>query len=116
MGKHHAAPGYQGAGQQNPATIQHYPRKYEVMESMSPEKVAGEVCALVAQVRGLKPSEVTPDATFKSLGVSSLDALSLAFEIEERFKISVPDDQLARFRTVQAVIDGVVAALAKAEP
>jgi acyl carrier protein len=86
------------------------------MGSMSAEQVAREVCALVAQVRGLKPDDVAPDATFQSLGVSSLDALSLAFEIEERFKMSVPDDQLAQFRTVRAVIDGVVAMLAKAEP
>jgi acyl carrier protein len=43
------------------------------------------------------------------LGLDSLGALELVFEIEEEFKVKVPDDQIRDLRTVRAVCDGVEA-------
>ena len=38
-----------------------------------------------------------------------LGALELVFEIEERFKVKVPDERIPEFRTVRAVCDGIEA-------
>lgn len=40
---------------------------------------------------GLQPEQLTPDATLASLGLDSLAVVEFMFQIEERFKISLPE-------------------------
>ncbi len=63
---------------------------------------------IIAKTCQLERSRVTLDATLKDLDVHSLDAVQVLFEIEDRFKISVPerDDQYSA-GTVRDLIDGV---------
>ena len=48
--------------------------------------------------------EVTPDATFESLDIDSLDTFDIIFEAEEKFGIKVPNEQVD-IKTVQDVVN-----------
>jgi acyl carrier protein len=66
---------------------------------------------IIARYLDVPVESVTEDSALEALGLDSLGALELVYEIEEEFKISVPDDRLAEFTTVRVVVDGVEALL-----
>ena len=76
-------------------------------------EVTAEVCTIIASQASLDREQVTPSATLKDLGVASLDAIEVIFDIEERFDIRFPD-RGPNFEsdTVQNLIDAVNEALA----
>ena len=49
------------------------------------------------------PAAITPDATFETLDIDSLDTFDIIFEAEERFGIKVPNQEVA-IQTVQDVV------------
>jgi acyl carrier protein len=46
---------------------------------------------IIAKESGIDRAKVTPDATLKDLDIQSLDAVQILFEIEDHFKITMPD-------------------------
>ncbi len=50
------------------------------------------------------PASITPDATFATLDIDSLDTFDIIFDAEEKFGIKVPNEQVA-ITTVQDVVD-----------
>jgi acyl carrier protein len=52
----------------------------------------------------------------QDLGIDSLDVFTLLFELENAFKISIPDDDVRSLRTVNDVVDGIKKILAAAPP
>ena len=75
--------------------------------------VDARIFAIVAKQAKLDVATVKPESTLKDLGVASLDAIEVIFDIEEAFDITFPD-QGTNFDTdtVQHLIDAVHAALA----
>jgi len=49
-------------------------------------------------------SQVTPEATFETLEIDSLDTFDIIFEAEEKFGIKVPNEEVA-IKTVQDVVN-----------
>ena len=47
---------------------------------------------------------ITPDATFETLEIDSLDTFDIIFEAEEKFGIKVPNEEVS-IKTVQDVVD-----------
>jgi len=47
--------------------------------------------------------EITPESTFESLEIDSLDTFDIIFEAEEKFGIKVPNEEVA-IKTVQDVV------------
>jgi len=66
--------------------------------------------AIVEAVAKLGPdaSEITPDATFESLEIDSLDLVELAQVIEDEFGVELKTEDAARLQTVQDAVDLVV--------
>ena len=64
---------------------------------------------LVAQYLKIPPESVGEDSELEELGLDSLGALELVFQIEEEFKVAVPDSQIPEFKTVRAVCEGIEA-------
>ena len=54
-------------------------------------------------------SLVSPTATLEQLGITSLDAISIVYEVEDLFAIEVPNEALENLHTVQDIVDGVAA-------
>lgn len=65
------------------------------------------VVTLIARHKGLDRERVTPGADLEALGVSSLDAISLAYELEEALGVEIPNAEIESLRTVQDLIDGL---------
>lgn len=61
------------------------------------EKVRG----IIAEQLGVKPEEVTPQASFiDDLGADSLDTVELVMALEEEFGIEIPDEAAEKLVTV----------------
>lgn len=59
--------------------------------------------------------EVRPDAHFAHCGADSLDVIEIAMAIEDRFKVELPDEELANITTplqLAALVDAKLAAFA----
>ncbi|WP_448099925.1 phosphopantetheine-binding protein [Luteibacter jiangsuensis] len=56
------------------------------------DSVGEQTVAIVARQTHVDPALLVPEATLKDLGISSLDAIELIFELEEHFDIHFPDE------------------------
>jgi acyl carrier protein len=80
---------------------------------MSPDDIAVRVKDAVAQITGLPAASIADTASFRGdLALDSLSLLELVVHLEYGFKITVPEDALARLNTVADVADYVRARLA----
>ena len=46
---------------------------------------------IISRESGIDRAQITPEATLKDLDIQSLDAVQILFEIEDHFKITMPD-------------------------
>ena len=61
------------------------------------EKIRG----IIAEQLGVKPEEVTPEASFiDDLGADSLDTVELVMALEEEFSIEIPDEDAEKMTKV----------------
>jgi acyl carrier protein len=68
---------------------------------------------VAVEVLSVEPDTVTNDARFKEdLDADSLDLVELVMGLEERFDISVPEEDLDGVATVGQAVDLVVAKVA----
>ncbi len=79
----------------------------ESTTSETGEQIAATIIGLIAAQKSLPPESITPASTFEELQMDSLDKINLSFEVEEHFKISIPDEALSSLRNVGDVIAGV---------
>ena len=72
-----------------------------------------QVFEIVAKAAKVDVGVIRSESTLKDLGIASLDAIELIFDIEEHFDISFPDQQGANFDTdtAQSLVDAVQKAL-----
>ena len=71
------------------------------------QEIAATVIDMIARQKSIDPATVTPESTFDSLQMDSLDKINLSFEVEEKFSIDIPDESLNSLRTVSDVIEGI---------
>src|ERR1700721_656266 len=83
--------------------------------SMS-DAVADKVIATLASVKRIPADKITLDTILQDVGIDSLDVFPLLFELENAFKISIPDDDVRSIRTVNDVVEGVKKLLAPHPP
>ncbi len=76
------------------------------------DTVAEEVVAAIAKAKKIPDETVALDSTLEELRIDSLDGLNLFFDLEERFDISIPDEEARRMRTVREIVEGIKALLA----
>ena len=64
-----------------------------------------EVKAILARQLRIAPERVTLDAQIKrDLGADSIDILQLLMRLEDDYGIVIPDQELAKFETVNDVV------------
>ena len=80
------------------------------------DAVAEKVISTLASVKRIPADTITLDTNLQDLGIDSLDVFTLLFELENAFKISIPDDDVRSLRTVNDVVDGIKKILAAAPP
>lgn len=55
------------------------------------QTVEQQVFEIVARLGGIDIATITPESTLKDLGVDSLEAIEIIFDIEEHFGVTLPD-------------------------
>jgi acyl carrier protein len=80
------------------------------------DAVAEKVISTLASVKRIPADTITLETSLQDLGIDSLDVFTLLFELENAFKISIPDDDVRSLRTVNDVVDGIKKILAAAPP
>ncbi len=74
-------------------------------------QVAQECIALIAKQKSLSPETIRLESTFDELALDSLDRVSLAFDIEEKYDIEIPENKLGQIKTVSDMVAGIEDAL-----
>lgn len=65
-----------------------------------------QVKEVIVEKLGVDADKVTPEARFvEDLGADSLETVELIMGLEDRFGISISDEDAENIRTVQAAVD-----------
>ena len=69
-----------------------------------------KLVAYAAKQLDLDPSEITPEATFESLGIDSLDIVEMIMDLESELgvELELEDQKIATFGELAAFIDSKV--------
>ncbi len=69
------------------------------------QDIENDIRSLVAEIIEKDPSEIKSDARFvEDLGVDSMMALEILAGIEKKYKISIPEEKLADFKTLDSIV------------
>ena len=78
------------------------------------EDVQQTVFQIIAKEAGIEQSRITLASTLKDLEIPSLDAIQIIFEIEDHYKIQMPDrDPNFDTESVKGLVDTVEKLLAE---
>ena len=80
------------------------------------DAVAEKVISTLASVKRIPADTIKLDTNLQDLGIDSLDVFTLLFELENAFKISIPDDDVRSLRTVNDVVEGIKKIIAAVPP
>ena len=73
--------------------------------NMTEEELLNKIKAGVVEKLGVKPEDVTTDASFvNDLGADSLDRVELVMALEEEFDIEILDEDAEKFIKVSDVL------------
>jgi acyl carrier protein len=79
---------------------------YKEKERHMSQNVEQEIIAIISEISGYDPEEITPDKNFyNDLEVDSIKAIEITVAIEKKFKISVRDEDVPNITTVRQAIE-----------
>lgn len=82
---------------------------------LSIDEVRGKVHAIIARQGKIDVATIRDESTLRDLGLASLDAIEVIFEIEESFDLTFPEQGIDfATGTVQHLVDAVMAIQAAA--
>jgi acyl carrier protein len=109
----HAAPGDHAGHRSRVARAE--ARRNRRRRGMS--SVQDTVFDIISKESGVDRARITPDATLKDLEIQSLDAVQIIFEIEDHFKITMPDrDPNFDTESVKGLVEAVEKLVAAQPP
>lgn len=62
------------------------------------------VISLISEQQGCDPDSLNDEMTLSELGMDSLKAITLLYELEERLDIEIPNEAIDRIRTLGDVV------------
>ena len=63
--------------------------------------------AAIGRQKNIDPRSIGLDASLEQLHISSLDAITILYEIEEELDIEIPNEALDSLKTVRDIVAGV---------
>lgn len=69
------------------------------------QDLVNAVIMAISKQKGLDSSCINVDSSLLELGVNSLDAISVVYDIEDRFKVEVPNEMLADLESVRDIVN-----------
>lgn len=67
--------------------------------------ILDKVTEVIAQIAHCKVEDVQPDMELIALGIDSLKAITVLFELEEIFDIEIPNELIPSIITVNDIVD-----------
>lgn len=74
---------------------------------MNRHELGQVVIRAIATVKELPEEDITAESKFAEMGVDSLDALEIVFELEEAFDLDIPDEIARGVESVGDVVDAL---------
>ena len=74
---------------------------------MHRSEIKSIVFSIIHDQKTIAEDELTPETKLDSVGIDSLDALNILFAVEEKFSISIPDDEAREIRTPLGIVESV---------
>jgi acyl carrier protein len=91
-----------------PARVKLRTFKLQRIPERAMSEVQDTVFGIIAKEAGIDIATIKPDSTLKDLNIQSLDAVQILFEIEDHYKIQMPDrDPNFDTESVKGLIDAV---------
>jgi len=79
------------------------------VEAFTAEEVEKKIKEIVARIYRVDPGKLTPQTQFiEDLGADSVTTIELVAEIEDAFKIQVPDEDVEKNQTLGQAIQYVI--------
>jgi len=76
------------------------------VSKMERQVIFEKVKEIIIEQLEVRENQVIPEAKFvDDLGADSLDIVEIVMNIEDQFKVEIPDDDLEGLTTVQDVVD-----------
>lgn len=72
-----------------------------------PDRLTEDILASLASLTKRPPESIALESSLQDLGLDSLDTITAVFELEDKFGISIPDEDVRSIRTVSDVVEGV---------
>jgi acyl carrier protein len=72
-----------------------------------PQDIENAVITAILRQKKLDAATITRDSVLSELGITSLDAITIVYDIEEQFGIEVPNEMLEGLRTVGDIVDSL---------
>ncbi|MBI4230933.1 MAG: acyl carrier protein [Planctomycetes bacterium] len=67
--------------------------------------IAEQVIEIVAEQMGVEKEKITPETSFvNDLRADSLDTVEIVMELEDKFSVSIPDEEAEKIQTVGQAI------------
>lgn len=76
-------------------------------------EVDDQICKFLRGLADVGGAALGPETTFASLGLTSLQVMTLVFELEDHYGIAIKDSYLDDFRTIGEASATVIALLAR---
>jgi acyl carrier protein len=71
------------------------------------QEIYQKVRELIGEKKGLQPDEVFMTNSFEELDMDSLDSVELISELEDHFKVSIPNQELLKIKTVKEAVESL---------
>lgn len=63
------------------------------------------ITEIIVKEGGCKPEDVKPEAELTALGIGSLKAITVLYDIEEAYNIEIPNEIIPSIVTVKDILD-----------
>ena len=63
------------------------------------------VATIIAETMNCKAQDITPETNLEALGLTSLDTITVLFDLEEAFDVEIPNEVIPSIVTVQDILD-----------
>lgn len=74
---------------------------------MPTDLIFSKVAELIAANANVDPDKITMDSIFADLGMDSLDGLELINDLEDAFKVSIPNEEVLKIKSVRQAVESL---------
>lgn len=71
------------------------------------QEVFETIRTVIAEKKGISPTAIELTNTFEDLNMDSLDSVELISELEDHYKVSIPNQELLQIKSIQEAVDSL---------